>query len=229
MLALTHVPSPRMDSGLRTHLERVPIESNLAVRQHGDYCSMLRRLGANVITLNVNRELPDCVFIEDTAVVLDEVAVLTTMGAPERRAELAGIEPVLRKYRTVHRLAPPAMLEGGDVLQVGRTLFVGVSSRTNSDGVRAFEAIVGRYGYRVTPVAVGGCLHLKTACTALPDQRLLVNHAWVDTSALGGFELLAVPASEPWAANTISINGTVCVAAEHAQTAEVIRDQGFEL
>jgi dimethylargininase len=229
MLALTHVPSPRMDLGQRTHIERVPIEAGIAERQHSDYCRMLGRLGVDVVTLDVNRDLPDSVFIEDTAIVLDEVAVLTTMGVAARRAELAGIEPVLQKYRTVQRVEGPATLEGGDVLQVGRTLLVGVSSRTNIDGVRALEALVCRYDYQVTPVAVHGCLHLKTACTALPDQCLLVNPAWLDTSALGRFELIPVPDSEPWAANTLSINRTVCAAAEHQRTTDLIRARGFEV
>src|SRR5437870_10976384 len=104
------------------------------MRQHGAYCSMLRTCGAEVITLDVNRDLPDCVFIEDTAIVLDEVAVLASMGVESRRAEPAGIEPVLREYRQVHHLEPGATLEGGDVLQVGHTLLVGMSSRTNSAG-----------------------------------------------------------------------------------------------
>ncbi len=228
MLALTHAPSPRMDLGLRTHLERVPIAPELAVRQHGEYCRMLRELGVDVVTLDVNRDLPDSVFIEDSAVVLDEIAVLGTMGNAARRAELAGIEAELRKHRTVHRLELPATLEGGDVLRVSRTLFVGVSSRTNPEGVRALDAIVRRYDYTVVPVGVRGCLHLKTACTALPDQCLLVNPAWLDTSALRGFETLAVPDEEPWAANTLSINGVVCMAAEHVQTAELIRTRSFD-
>ncbi|HLJ94157.1 MAG TPA: arginine deiminase family protein [Gemmataceae bacterium] len=227
MLALTHLPSPSLDHGQRTHVARVSITHDLAVRQHGDYCQMLRDCGAQVRTLDVNRFLPDSTFIEDTAIVLDEVAVLTSMGTQARRGELAGIETELRKYRELVRVEDPARLEGGDVLRVGRSLLVGLSSRTDSEGVRAFEKIAHRYGYRVLAVPVRQCLHLKTACTALPDRSLLVNPCWVDGQSLAEFEIISVPESEPWAANTLTVAGTVCLAAEHVQTAELLRRRGF--
>src|SRR6266851_2807686 len=131
MLALTHGPSLNLDQCQRTFVAPMPIDYRLAVRQHEAYCRMLRQCGADVRTLAVNRELPDCVFIEDTAIVLDEVAVLASMGAPSRRTEPTGIEPELKKYRDVKRVEFPATLEGGDVLRVGRQLLVGLSSRTN--------------------------------------------------------------------------------------------------
>jgi dimethylargininase len=227
MLALTHVPSPAMTDGLRTHVARVSIDLGRAARQHEEYCRLLRRCGADVHTLDVNRDLPDCAFIEDTAVVLDELAVLTSMGTEARRPELAGIEPELRKYRQVERVEAPALLEGGDVLRVGRTLLVGLSARTNLAGVRALEAIVRRHGYEVVPVAVRQCLHLKTAGTALDDRRLLVNPAWLDVQALRGFELVRVPDEEPWAANVARVGGHVCVAAAHGRTAEMLGELGF--
>src|SRR5438876_3006563 len=171
MIALTHVPSPNMEHGQRTYVARIAIDYARAVRQHEQYCSMLRTCGLEMITLDVNRGLPDCVFVEDTAIVLDEAAVLASLGIGSRRAEPAGIEPVLRKYREIQRIEQPATIEGGDVLRVGRTLLVGLSSRTNAAGVSAFRAIIGRYGYSVVPVRVRQCLHLKTACTALPDER----------------------------------------------------------
>ena len=104
MLALTHVPSPRIENGVRTYIEKAPIDRTRVVRQHEEYCRLLRRCGFEVHTLGVNGELPDCVFIEDTAIVLDEVAILASMGAPSRRAEPAGIESELRKYRDVQRI-----------------------------------------------------------------------------------------------------------------------------
>jgi dimethylargininase len=229
MLALTHVPSPHLDSGQRTHIARVSIDYDLAVWQHGEYCRMLRTCGADVHTLKVNEDLPDSTFIEDTAVVLDEVAVLASLGTEARRSELPGIEPELSKYRSVHRIAASAALEGGDVLRLGRTLFVGLSSRTSPAGAQALEAIVTRYGYRILPVPVDRCLHLKTACTALPDGSLLVNPSWLDPEALLGFEQVRIPADEPWAANTLRVGNTVCLAAEHMQTADLLRRRGFDV
>jgi dimethylargininase len=228
MLALTHVPSPNLEQCQRTHVAWAPIVLGRAVQQHQAYCRMLRRCGADVITLDVNRDLPDSVFIEDTAIVLDDVAVLASMGAPSRRAEPAGIEPELRKHRPVERVELPATIEGGDVLRVGRTLLVGLSSRTNPAGAEALAAITRRFGFQVTPMPVRGCLHLKSACCALPDGRLLVNPAWLDAEALRGFELVRVPDAEPDAANLALVGGRVCLPAAHPQTADLVRRLGFE-
>src|SRR5262245_47081345 len=138
MLALTHLPSRNIDHGERPHVARVPIDFELALRQHDAYCTMLRGCGVEVHTLDVNCDLPDSTFIEDTAIVLDELAVLASMGAEARRGEPAGIEPELRKYRTIERVEAPATLEGGDVLRIGRTMLVGLSPRTNRAGGQAF-------------------------------------------------------------------------------------------
>jgi dimethylargininase len=227
MLALTHVPSPNMQQCQRTYVAATPIDLSRAARQHEAYCRMLHECGAQVRTLDVNHELPDCVFIEDTAIVLDEVAVLTSMGAPSRRAEPVGIEPELRKYRKVERIELPATIEGGDVLRVGRTLLVGLSSRTNAAGVQALEAVVRRFGYRVVSVPVRQCLHLKSACTALPNGRLLANPDWLDAEALQGFELVHVPQAEPDAANAALVGANVCMPAAHPQTADLVRRLGF--
>jgi dimethylargininase len=229
MFALTHVPSPNMGACQLTYVPRTPIDHGLALRQHEEYCRMLRECGVEVRTLDVNREHPDCAFIEDAAVVLDEAAILALPGTEARRAELAGIEPELRKYREVHRIEPPVTLEGGDVLRIGRTLLVGTSSRTNAAGISALETSAGRHGYAVRPVPVRECLHLKTACTALDDERLLVNPSWLDVSALRGFELVGVPEEEPWGANIVRIGETVCMAAAQVRTADLVRGLGFNV
>jgi dimethylargininase len=229
MIAITHVPSPKMEQCERTYVARTPIDYRRAARQHVQYCRMLRACGADVVTLDVNRDLPDCAFVEDTAIVLDEVAVLASMGAESRRAEPSGIELELGKYRDLHRVQPPAMIEGGDVLRVGRKLLVGLSSRTNRAGVDALGRVVCRYGYKIVPVPVRDCLHLKTACTALPDQSLLINPAWFDVRAVHGFELVPVPKGEPWAANVALVGNRVCVAADHVETGGMIRERGYEV
>jgi len=227
MLALTHTLSPKIDDGQRTHVPRIPIDHGRAARQHEEYCSMLRRCGTEVRTLTVNRELADSVFIEDTAIVLDEMAIVASMGTEARRPELPAIAEELKKYRTVERVEPPAHIEGGDVLQVGRKLLVGVSARTNTAGVSALEAIVRRHGYTVMPISLNDCLHLKTACTALPDGRLLVNPAWIKLHSLRDFHVIPIPDDEPWAANILSIGGRVCLAAAHVQTAALLHERGY--
>ena len=181
MIALTHIPSPQMQACVRTFVPVASIDHELALKQHADYCQALRDCRVQVVTLDVNASRPDAAFIEDTAIVLDEVAVLCSLAPPSRRDEPAAVEPVLGQYREIERVSSPAILEGGDVLRVGRTLLVGQSCRTNAAGIAVLAGIVSHYGYHVRPVAVRGCLHLKTACTALPDGRLLVNPAWIET------------------------------------------------
>ena len=226
-VAITNAPSPLLAQCELTHLERTPIDHRVAVQQHQDYQAMLRACGAEVRALDVNREYPDSVFIEDTAIVLDELAVLCSMGAASRRGEPAGIEPALRKYRPVARVTLPATIDGGDVVHVDRTLLVGASSRTSAEGATALARIVERYGYRVRTVPVTGCLHFKSACTALPDGRLLVNPAWIDMHALADFETVAVPNEEPHAADVAFVGDIVCLAAEHPRTAALVESLGF--
>jgi dimethylargininase len=227
MIAITHVPSPNMQSCERTFVPRAVIDAARARAQHAAYCQALRDCRAQVVTLNVNEELPDAAFIEDTAIVLDEVAVICSMGAASRRDEPARIEPVLREYREIARIEPPATIEGGDVLRVGRTLLVGQSCRTNAAGIKLLAAIVQRYGYEVMPAPVSACLHLKTACTALADGRLLINPAWIDSVNLAGYELVNVPEAEPWGANIALVGSKVLLEAAHIQTAELIDNLGF--
>ena len=229
MLAITHTPSPRLTDCQLTFVARTAIDYDRAVRQHADYCRVLGECGASVSTLNVNADLPDSVFVEDTAVVLDEVAIMCQLGASSRRAETAGIEPELARYRPIEQIEFPATLEGGDVLRVGRTLLVGLSSRTNTAGVESLARIAGHYGYDVRAVPVHGCLHLKTACTALPDDRLLLNPAWIDMGFVRDFAHVCVPVAEPWGGNIACLNNRVIVAAENVQTAELIHKSGFEV
>ena len=165
------------------------------------------RCGAVVRNIDVNRALPDFAFVEDAAVVLDEIAILTSMGAAERRLELPAIEKELSRYRPLACVESPAHLEGGDVLRIGRRLFVGISSRTNRAGCERLREIVLPLGYQVIAVPVKGSLHLKTACTALDDHTLLINQHWVAADHFTEFEQISVPPEEPWAANVLPLGG----------------------
>ncbi|HKQ51412.1 MAG TPA: arginine deiminase family protein, partial [Pyrinomonadaceae bacterium] len=201
------------------------VDFELAARQQEEYGAALARAGARVERLAVNGHYPDSCFIEDTAVVVDEVAVVTNMTAEWRRGEPAAIENVLAGYRDVTRLSGAAEIDGGDVLRVGRELFVGLSSRTNQRAAEELKRILGPHGYTVTAVGVQGCLHLKTACTALDERTLLINPAWVEAEAFAGYELLAVPLDEPLAANTLSVNDTLFLQAGFPKTIELVRER----
>jgi dimethylargininase len=227
MIALTRTPSANMQACERTFVPHVAIDYQAALAQHAAYCQVLHKLGCEVRTFEPIAALPDCAFIEDTAVVLDEVAVLASMGTPSRELEPAEIEPRLREFRAIERLPPMAKLEGGDVLRVGRTLLVGQSRRTNQAGIAALSGIASRYGYEVLPVPVRHALHLKTACTALPDGRLLINPTWVAEGALAGFRRMRIAESEPWAANVALVGSAILMSAAAPRTAESIRRLSF--
>jgi dimethylargininase len=226
--ALVHAPSPLLNDGQRTHRAREAIDFERAQAQHGAYCLALRESALAVRLLDVNRDEPDGVFIEDTAIVLDEVAILCSMGTETRRREPAAIESILAEFRDVRRIELPAQIEGGDVLRIGRELLVGFSCRTNAAGIEALAGIAGPLGYKVSAVPVGGCLHLKTACTALPDGRMLVNSGWIDTAALRDRELVEVTSDEPWAANVLPIGNRVILPSAHLRMTEQIERLGFE-
>jgi dimethylargininase len=230
IIALTHTPPAALERGERTFVSRSPIDFPLALRQHAAYCGLLSECGAQVITLDVNREHADAVFIEDTAVVLDEVAVMASPGAESRRPEPPGIEPELRKFREVRRIELPATLDGGDVVVTGKTILVGASDRTNEAGARALGEFAAPFGYQTRRVPLRDCLHLKSACCALPDGRLLVNPAWLgDGAPLDDFQLIDIPGDEPFAADFATVSDTVIMSATNPRTADMIRSHGFDV
>lgn len=226
-MAITHRPSPAMEAGERTFVGRAPIDPTNALAQHAAYCDALRDCGAEVTTLDANRAMPDCVFVEDTAIVLDELAVMMSMGAASRRAEPPVIEAALRPHREIAHVRLPATIDGGDVVRAGRMLYVGRSARTNAAAIAALAEIVRPYGYRVEGMEVRGCLHLKTACSALPDGRFLVQPEWVDTTPLPAQSLVPVPPSEPWAGDVLAIGDRIVVSDAFPETCRVLTRLGF--
>lgn len=227
-VAITHIPTAGLEQGERTFVGRDPIDLDLARRQHVAYCDLLAQLGCDVEILAHNPDCPDAVFVEDTAVVLDELAVLASPGAESRRKEVPAIAAELRKYRTVEQVERPATLDGGDVVVAGRVVLVGKSARTNAAGAEALARIVRPHGYVVRPVGMHDCLHLKSACCALPDGRLLVNPKWVELKDLAGFDIVEVDPSEPFAADVLVVGRTVVSAAAHPKTAALIGALGFD-
>lgn len=222
MLALTHAVPTNVARAKLTFIKRKPINRALAERQHDAYCQALERHGYSVKKLLANAAHPDACFVEDTAVVLDELAVIASMGAESRRDEPQAIASELALHRELAYIKPPAKLEGGDVLRVGRKLYVGLSGRTNAEGVVALTQILKPRGYKVVPVRVNGCLHLKTACTPLDDETLLLNPQYIAPKIFKGYKLLYVPESEPLAANALRLGETVLLAAGFLETLELI-------
>jgi len=202
-VALTRPVGPRFSECELTHLEREPIDVPRARAQHAAYEATLSRLGCGVVRLPALDRHPDGVFIEDTLLVLDEVAVVTRPGSPERRKETRGLRGLVAPWRPVETIRPPGTLDGGDVLRLGRTLFVGRSTRTTEEGIEDLRRIVSPFGYAVHALPVAGCLHLKSAASPVGRDLLLVNPAWVDPAAFGNAGILEVSPDEPSAANAL--------------------------
>ena len=204
--------------------QRDLIDISLAEQQHADYCAALADLGANVLTLPALNGHPDCTFVEDPAIVLDEVAVVTRLGAESRRGESESIAEALRAFRELHFLEAPATLEGGDVMRIGKTLYVGRSTRTNFQGIQQLAQLVSPFGYWVTPVEVRGCLHLKTACTWIGENVVLANREWIDLDGFCGVEILDAP--EPLGANVLRIGETLLMPSAYPKTRELLESRG---
>ena len=227
LYAITHTPSLSLQQCELTFLESEPIDMHKATIQHEAYCAMLERCGAKVITLHENEALPDSVFVEDPIIVLDEVAILTSMGVASRREESQAMEAFFKAYRKVEQILLPARIEGGDVLKIGKTLFVGESARTNLQGIQALRSIVSPFGYTVISVKVTGCLHLKTGVTALDDTTVLINSKWVDAKAFEAFSQIDVDPREPFGANVLKIGTTLCMNEAFPRTLSLVKQQGY--
>jgi dimethylargininase len=228
-VAITRAVSPAFASCELTHLERVPIDVDRARAQHHAYEQALVAAGAVVQQLDASADMPDSVFVEDIAVVFPELAVVTRPGAPSRRAETAAIARALSAFRSLREIQAPATVDGGDVLVAGRRVFVALSTRTNAAAASQLRQILGPLGYAVCAAEISGCLHLKSAVTALDDSTLLLNPAWIDPAAFAGFTLVPVDAEEPAAANALRLADRIVFPAAFPRTARLIERRGFRV
>jgi len=212
-----------------THLDRMPIDVDLATEQHRLYEEALRALGCTVRQVHPAHELPDSVFVEDVALVLDEVAIITRPGAASRRLERDAVAAVLSEYRLLRSIEAPGTVDGGDVLRLGRTLYVGLSTRTNEDGARQLARHAEPLGYTLECIKTSVCLHLKSAVTVIEGGRVLCNPDWVDKNVFQGVDVIAVDPAEPHAANVLRLGHTIVCAAAHIRTAADLRGRGYSV
>lgn len=227
MLALTRAVSPALDRCQLSHLPRTPIDVRLAARQHEDYESALEELGCRVERVPPADHLPDSVFVEDTAVVVDEVAIMARPGAGSRRPEVDAVERVLASHRPVRRIEAPGTLDGGDVLTLGRRVWVGTSERTNPVGAEQLRSILGPLDYEVTRVPVDRCLHLKSAVTALSDDAVVLNPEWVDPARFPGCDVVVTDPAESHSANVVRVGEVVVMPAGYPRTRDRIESAGI--
>ncbi|HKM79968.1 MAG TPA: arginine deiminase-related protein [Candidatus Acidoferrum sp.] len=229
LTAITREVSSSLPNCELTFILRQLIDLAKARAQHHAYEGLLRKLGARVISLPEEPDLPDSMFVEDPAIVFDELAVICSLGAEIRRKEAPSLAAALERYRKLAFVKLPGLLEGGDVLRVGKRIFVGLTRRTNAVGVRQLAVIVSQFGYDLTAVPVEGCLHLKSAVTCLGRNTLLGNRAWFQWSRMDGFEWVDVDAAEPHAGNALAIGDTVVFPVSFPRTKERIESRGFHV
>jgi dimethylargininase len=229
LIALTRDVSPAINECQLTHLDRTPIDPVQAEAQHGAYERCLAELGCRVERIEATPYLPDGVFVEDTVVVVDELAVITRPGVESRLAETFTMAQAVERHRTLAWIEAPGTLDGGDVLRIDRTLFVGAGQRSNAEGIAQLQRFLEPYHYEVVPVTTGDCLHLKTAITQVADGTLLINPEWIDPSIFAGFQLIECDPGEPFGANALRVGESVLYASAWRRTRERLEHHGIRV
>lgn len=208
-IAITRDVSPSLGGCELSFVPRTEIDVVRAAAQHENYRRALESLGCRVIALPAQADLPDAVFVEDAALVFDEVAVMTRPGAESRRAEGASVATVLAAFRPLLSIEAPGTLDGGDVLRIGRNVYVGEAARSNADGIAQLRGLLAQFRYSVQAVPTRDCLHLKSAVTQVAEDTLLVNPAWVDAAMFADYTLIEVDPAEEHAANALRVGSGV--------------------
>lgn len=228
-IAITREVSSALASCELTHLARAPIDVGVARAQHGVYEHALAEAGYRVERLASGPDTPDSVFVEDMAIVFDELAIVTRPGAESRRAEVSAVADALEPHRALRFIEPPGTIDGGDVLAVGRDVFIGRSTRTNSAAIGQVRRILAPLGYEVREVEVRECLHLKSAVTAIAPRLLLANPQWIDRQAFADYDIVDVDPREPAAANALWLHDRVVFPTAFPRTADRIASRGLRV
>ena len=228
-IAITRKISPRFNECEITHIDRTPIDLEAARAQHQEYVHALAEVGCQVIELPAEADLPDSVFVEDTAFILPEVAVITRPGADSRKPETESIIQALSPHRALVHVTDPATVDGGDVLVLGKNIYVGISTRSNSASVKQMQELLDNYGYTVTGVEMRDCLHLKTAVTQVDEKTLLINPKWVENFHFKDFDWIIVDPSEPFAANCLPVNGQIIFPTAFPKTRAKLEARGYKV
>ncbi len=229
LTALTREANTAIGNCELTFLPRVNVDTDLLLQQHQQYQTVLSSLGCEVVTLPSEPKLADSVFIEDTAIVLDEIAVLCRPGVESRRHEIASVAAILQDYRPIFSIQPPCTLDGGDLLRFGKVIYVGISTRSNRSGIEQLNSIVSDYGYSVKTIEVSKCLHLKSAVSEVAPGTLLINSDWINKTALGDVDLIDVDREEAHAANALLVEQRVIYPSSFPRTMKKLLARGIEV
>jgi dimethylargininase len=215
------------DRCLRTNHENIDVD--LAGKQHDEYCRTLQKLGLRLTWVRGDNALPDSCFVEDTAVVFGEKAVVCNMRVKSRANEVDEVAKILEELKETYRISPPATIDGGDVLVVEDRVFVGISARTNLDAVTQLKKILENTRMKVVPVKVHKVLHLKSACTYLGNEIAVLSRGCFDTNVLQGLGKIIVPKGEEYAADCLAVNETVLIAKGYTETRKLVEREGFRV
>lgn len=229
--AIVKKPCKALIDGLTDHPQLGAPDYEKALAQHAAYVKTLESLGAKVTVLEADEAFPDSCFVEDVAVLCPECAVLTRPGTESRAGEVAFMAPVLEQFYPADKifsLKAPATLEGGDVMKVGKQFYVGLSKRTNAEGVKQLGELLAPYGYTVTGVPFTGVLHLKTGAVYLEENTMLMKAHFVEKEAFAPYQKMVVPEQEDYAANCVWFNGKVIVPAGYPTVLKMVQDAGYE-
>jgi dimethylargininase len=229
IIAVTRQVSRSIGECELTFLPRLRIDVEQARKQHGEYEAALKGLGLAVLSLPEEPDLPDSVFVEDTALVLDECAIITRCAAASRRRESESMARVLLPYRELHHIQSPARIDGGDILRVGRDLYIGLSERTDANAIEQIQDLVAPYGYAIHTAAVTGCLHLKSAVTQVGPATLLINPAWVDKRVFRDVNFIETDASEPYAGNALLVGDSLIYPSGFPKTQARLAAEGLRV
>ena len=228
-IAITRGISPRFAECEITYIQRTPIDLDLARFQHRAYVNALRGLGCEVIELPAEASLPDSVFVEDTAFILPEVAVITRPGADSRKPETESILRALTPLIKLVCVQEPATVDGGDVLVLGKKIYLGLSTRTNQEAVDQLNEMLSGYGYSAKGIELHDCLHLKSAVSRVDDQTLLINKNWADPGYFEGFDLIEVDPTELHAANCLPVGRSILFPSAFPKTAAKLEGKGYHV
>lgn len=229
LIAITREVSPSINQCELTFHERELIDYARACEQHRQYIAALHSLGLQVQVLPAESDLPDSVFVEDTALVLDECAVILRPGADSRKPETESIAKVLAPYRKLLFIEPPARVDGGDILHVGKKIYVGLSTRSDNLAIEQMQGYLRPFGYEVKGITVTGCLHLKSGVTQVSEDTLLINPQWVDKNCFDGMNFIEVDPSEPYAANAVLIGEVIIYPTAFPKTQKRLEAVGIRI
>jgi len=227
--AIVRKPGKNFSRGLTSSVSAKPPQYELLLKQHEAYLETLEAIGLDLTVLDPLPDYPDAYFVEDTAVVTADVAVITNPGAFARNGEEESMAPVLAGFRKIERIQAPATVDGGDVLQVGNHFFIGLSERTNKEGAQQLGDILKSYGNTWTTVAVGAGLHFKSSVNYVGRNTLIVTDDFAEHEQLEGYDKIVVDKAEAYAANTLLVNEHLLIPDGFPDTRKKLDVLGFKI